>query len=218
MGKREMDDEHVRLREKIIIKASSLFTRRGVRDVTMDEISKCLKISKRTLYEMFEDKEQLLIACMERHNKIEKDIATEIIANTNNVLEVIFKVYEESIRGLHEMNFQFFIDVRQYPNAKAHIDRHREAEFKETVSFFRQGIDQGLFLPNINFEIFVLMMRDQIDLIFEMKRWNQYSFFEMFDLLMTTFLRGVSIEKGIKVIDEFMTKYRSQNPFIQDKK
>lgn len=50
----------VELRDRIIVKATEAFTLHGIKSITMDDIATSLGISKRTLYEVFEDKETLL--------------------------------------------------------------------------------------------------------------------------------------------------------------
>ena len=52
------------LRNRIIDKAAVLFTRHGIKSVTMDYIASQMGISKRTLYENFKDKDQLLLECI----------------------------------------------------------------------------------------------------------------------------------------------------------
>ena len=52
------------MKDKILDTANSLFNERGVKAVKMDDISNSLSISKRTLYEIYDNKEDLLFECV----------------------------------------------------------------------------------------------------------------------------------------------------------
>lgn len=56
--------QRVELRERIITAATEAFTSKGIKSITMDDIAAALGISKRTLYEVFSDKESLLKECI----------------------------------------------------------------------------------------------------------------------------------------------------------
>ena len=67
-----------KLREKIIDAAVTLFEKKGIKGVTMDDIASSFGISKRTLYEVFTDKETLLIECV-RRGQAEADDADAVV-------------------------------------------------------------------------------------------------------------------------------------------
>ncbi len=56
----EKSVEKIDLRERIVMEATILFQAQGVKQVRMDDIARELSISKKTLYELFSDKEELL--------------------------------------------------------------------------------------------------------------------------------------------------------------
>ena len=57
------------VREHVVQAAAKAFTRKGVKTVRMDDIAADLSISKRTLYELFHDKEDLLLDVMRLHRE-----------------------------------------------------------------------------------------------------------------------------------------------------
>ena len=57
---------HMEMKERIQAKAEELFRRYGIRSVTMDEISNQLGISKKTLYQSYTDKEEIVSAVFDR--------------------------------------------------------------------------------------------------------------------------------------------------------
>jgi AcrR family transcriptional regulator len=202
---------HKGVREKIIARAAELFTQRGVRDVTMDEISSSLSISKRTLYEIFEDKEVLLVECIRKHQeKVDKEI-NATIKNSNNVLEVILKGYGKSIEELHGINFRFFQDINRYPKAATVFAEKHDRDVRGSVLFFREGVEQGIFRDDINFEIFIILFHKQFDMLIKEDDWRNYCFFDLYEFIIFTFLRGISTVKGLDIIEKFLVDFRKQN-------
>lgn len=57
------------VRKRILTEATNLFFQNGIRDITMDNIAEKLGISKRTIYETFKNKSELLINCFEEYSK-----------------------------------------------------------------------------------------------------------------------------------------------------
>lgn len=103
------------LKDRIIETALEAFTTHGIKSVTMDDIAASLGISKRTLYEVFQDKESLLTECILKHHEEMKVFLSEILANSKNVLEVILACYQRSIESFHRTNKRFYEDIKKYP-------------------------------------------------------------------------------------------------------
>ena len=114
------------LRERIIMTATEAFTLKGIKCITMDDIAAALGISKRTLYEVFADKESLLKECILQKQAERDKYLQEIYEQSNNVLEVILAVFQKSIEIFHQTNKRFFEDIKKYPKVYAMMkDRRR---------------------------------------------------------------------------------------------
>lgn len=103
------------LRKQIVDAASRAFTKSGIRSVRMDDIAFSLSMSKRTLYELFHDKEQLLMEVIRMHRQEMNEYIIEIASKADNALEVIFAFYRRKSKELYELNPQFLRDLRKYP-------------------------------------------------------------------------------------------------------
>ena len=194
----------VELRERIILAAVELFTTNGIKSITMDEIAASLGISKRTLYEVFPDKETLLEECILKSQKDGDIFVKGVIETSSNVLEVLLRCYQWSIERFHATNKKFFEDIKAYQLMKN--NRNRSSE--DTVNFFKEGVKQGIFRDDVNFAIINLLVRDQLDLLMNSDICNEYSFLEVYESIMFTFLRGISTEKGARVLEDFICEYR----------
>lgn len=196
------------LRDRIIMTATEAFTSRGIKCITMDDIAAALGISKRTLYEVFADKESLLKECILTKQAERDRYLQEVYDDSTNVLEVILAVFQKSIEVFHQTNKRFFEDIKKYPKVYALMQDRRESDSEKTMSFFMSGVDQGIFRSDINFAIVNLLVREQFDVLLNTDICSEYPFVEVYESIMFTYLRGISTEKGAKVLDDFISEYR----------
>ncbi len=190
------------------------FVLHGVKSVTMDDIAMMLGISKRTLYEIFEDKESLLIECLsERQNQMNSFVC-EVLNTSSNVLEVILKCYKKSIEDYHEINTHFFDEIKKYPKVCELARENKKKNGDDAVDFFEKGIEQGIFRRDVNFAIMHSLVHEQMDLLMNSETFKKYSFLEVYESIILTFIRGVATEKGAAILDDFLVEYRKKDHLI----
>ena len=83
-----------------------------------------------------------------------------------------------------------------------------ESDSEKTMSFFMLGVEQGIFRSDVNFAIVNLLVREQFDVLLNTDVCNEYSFIEVYESIMFTYIRGISTEKGAKVLEDFISEYR----------
>ena len=196
------------LRERIIDTAVEAFSAHGIKSITMDDIATSLGISKRTLYEVFSDKETLLEECILKGQKEGDEFLKNVLATSGNVLEVLLKCYQRSIEQFHATNKKFFEDIKKYPKVYNMMKERSESDSEKTMSFFMLGVEQGIFRSDVNFAIVNLLVREQFDVLLNTDVCNEYSFIEVYESIMFTYIRGISTEKGAKVLEDFISEYR----------
>ena len=143
------------LRERIIMTATEAFTLKGIKCITMDDIAAALGISKRTLYEVFADKESLLKECILQKQAERDKYLQEIYEQSNNVLEVILAVFQKSIEIFHQTNKRFFEDIKKYPKVYAMMkDRkyHLQHIVGLLVYLLQVFVSFSLLLQNTHFQ------------------------------------------------------------------
>ena len=183
--------QRAELKERIIATATEAFTTKGIKSITMDDIAAALGISKRTLYEVFVDKESLLKDCILTVQAERDRYLQEVYEQSHNVLEVILAVFQKSIEMFHKM-----------------MKERSESDSEKTMSFFMLGVEQGIFRSDVNFAIVNLLVREQFDVLLNTDVCNEYSFIEVYESIMFTYIRGISTEKGAKVLEDFISEYR----------
>lgn len=196
------------LKERIIVTATDAFTATGIKSITMDDIAAYLGISKRTLYEVFPDKETLLKECVLKIKEERDTYMKGVYERSSNVLEVILAVFKKSIEVFHTTSKQFFEDIKKYPKVHEMMKNDHDNDSESTIAFFKQGVGQGLFRADVNFAIVNLLVKEQFDLLLNTNICNEYPFLEVYESIMFTYIRGISTEKGAQVLDEFIQEYR----------
>ena len=119
----------------------------------MDDIAADLSISKRTLYELFHDKEDLLLDVMRLHREEMKKSMEEIASKAENVLEVILRFYQKSVQDFQNTNRKFFEDMEKYPRVVAYIAESRKENLDAAMEFYQKGVNQGIFRKDVNYAI-----------------------------------------------------------------
>lgn len=92
------------LRNLVIATAQKLFYKEGVRAVTMDKVAQSLRMSKRTLYELFTDKEDLLVACVAASHKDFKDKMRKASKPEDTVIDIILRTFSYRLKWANDMN------------------------------------------------------------------------------------------------------------------
>lgn len=124
------------LRKRVIEEASRAFGKYGIRNVHMDNLACALSISKRTLYELFCDKEQLLLEVLIMHQQKMGTYISEVASRAQNALEVIFAFYKRKLNELTELNPLFLRDLRKYPNVLSCIrERQKQSDAAALIHF-----------------------------------------------------------------------------------
>lgn len=200
--------ENIELRNRIIRESSKLFMKLGVRNATMDDIALLLGISKKTVYEVFENKTELVVSCL-RHMMIEREhLFLEVTASAKNVIEEMIILMNKGIKAINAINPVFFCDVKKYyPNIWQELyDETQKRHRKLTYDRLQRGIAEGFFRNNIDVEIVTILFQAQMDILSNEAVFppGQYDFADLFRNLIVNFVRGISTKKGIALVDTMM--------------
>ena len=183
-------------KEEIIHATQELIARNGIRAVRVDEIAQTLGISKRTLYEMFTDKNDLVSACLEAmsHQQRERIVACRK-RRGGNPLQKVLRLTNEYIDNLYTVDHRFLSDISRKIIFAEHYDEHREFWRRELTDYLETCRQEQLLLPEIDAPAFAeQLMSTILDL-----RLNG-TVREELRLFCRTILRGAGTRKGIELI------------------
>ena len=192
------------LRRQVIEKAAEAFLKSGIKNVKMDDIANLLSMSKRTLYELFSDKAQLLAEVLFFHQKEMDEYMTKIISSADNVLEIIFAFYKRKLTELGQTNPAFLRDLRKYPQVINLIKEARRKSDEGAFAYYRKGVEQGIFRSDINFDIINQAMFMQLEMLIYSDLTYSYPLADIYSEITILHMRGITTEKGQKMIDGFL--------------
>lgn len=198
------------LKEKVILEAMEAFRKYGIKSIRMDDIANLLKMSKRTLYEIFKDKETLLKECILYHQEFNIKALERLVKESRNVLEVILKCYKGSIVMYHKTNPKFLEEIKKYPEVYDMIRNRHDQDNAVVINFLKRGIDQGLFRTDINFDLIHAILHEQMGSLLNSNVCKQFSFLEVYEAIIFTYLRGIATRKGVEELDIFINEYRTE--------
>ena len=199
----EKSVEKTDLRERIVMEATILFQAQGVKQARMDDIARGLSISKKTLYELFSDKEELLLEVVKVISMGFHQNVKEIICSSANVLEQIFMLYKRVIEHCSKVNPLFFIELIRYPKVQAYFEEVHTRHADCTKKWLQMGVEQGLLRDDVNYEVFLRQDGFQIDKLLINPEVRNYPPKVIYDSVVLVMLRGLATDKGLEIIKQW---------------
>ncbi|MFI3264371.1 MAG: TetR/AcrR family transcriptional regulator [Rikenellaceae bacterium] len=198
-------------RAEIITLARKTIVQFGVKSLRMDEIARSAHVSKRTLYETFGDKEELIFLAVREHFEIFELGNMKSAKNAPNILIAILIVMEE-IRKNSDVNWRIRSSLRQfYPEVNERLwNDNADEKRKVVISSIQMGIKQGYIDSRINIDLTLNMftyiaigISESNDML---KIPKEISMNDAFREVLINYIRGISTVKGVQIIDEYLAK------------
>ena len=184
------------LQKKILKMALQMFLNKGIKLVRMDDIANHLSISKRTLYEIYGNKEELLMECIkEQHRQFASFFDMK---NEKDVIQIIINFLYRQIEDLRNTNPRFFKDLNKYPHVTRYLERHRFYQQKEMMDFVQKAIEDGYFRPDVNYDIIFRVSNASMRYTIGTNMYKEYPIEEIFRQLLFVYFRGFCTEKGLE--------------------
>lgn len=196
-------------KEEIVQAAEKLFLAYGVRSVTMDDISKKLAISKKTIYQHYKDKDEIVCKVTQRFLEREKKMVKEIKENSLDAIHELVLISKYLREHLQNVNPSVLFDLQKYHRGAWEIYlKFKEKVFlhaiEETLS---RGIEEEVFRRDINIQILALLRIEEIQMLFNVEIFprDKFSFKEVQKQLFDHFTRGIITPKGAGLINQYTT-------------
>ncbi|MGO5242476.1 TetR/AcrR family transcriptional regulator [Hallella faecis] len=190
------------LREQILKVATREFTTIGVKSVKMDDIARKLKISKRTLYEIYDNKEQLLLESVARRiHEFDATLERFDSSGEKQVIDILLEFYRLQMEELRDMNPVYYEDLHKYPRVMSFLEQVNKEHKAHSKDFFKRGVLEGYFRNDFNYELISLLGNNVMQNVMESKLYNTYSLQDIFRNVVMLFIRGLCTAKGIQELD-----------------
>ena len=204
-----MDKKYTELIQKI----SDTFMNYGIKSVTMDDLARSLHISKKTLYQHFTDKKDLVKTCLKFHIDADLCEIKTITEDRENAIDEMYSIGLAVSKKTSQIHPSIFYDLEKYyPEAWSLFNDYRKGHIFQTIKEnVERGIGEGLYRDDLNVDviagIYVLRIDDLTNQ--EIFPSDKYPFGELYLEVMRYHIRGIASNKGIEYLKQLVEQERN---------
>lgn len=203
-------------REKILAKASEMLLSLGIRNVTMDLLSESLGMSKRTIYEHFRNKEELVIESIHFIIVENNKELLEIIESSENVVEAIYLITLRQEQYRREFPKVFVEDIKKYfPLVQASFfsNKDRLKQFSASYTLLEKGLKEEIFCKDLRIDLVDNFIHEIISMIHTSDRIRllKPSDREVACSIFIPYLKGICTAKDLKLMDKYFDELSDYN-------
>ena len=188
--------------------------RYGVRSISMDDIARHLSVSKKTLYQHFADKEDIVTVTCKAHLDRNADEFQSIRKGAKNAIEELVQLSVCLKRNMQDMNPSLLFDLQKYhPKAWKVWLNHKNKFIRDTVvRNLRQGMEEGYFRPEIDAEVIASVRLEMVQLAFneEIFPGERFRLPDVQMQIFDHFVFGLLTEKGRKAYQKCKQESRTE--------
>jgi len=196
------------VKERILMGAAELFLKVGVRRVTMDQLASSLGISKRTIYEVFSNKDEILKETILRHINQQRDNRERLLQESETALHFFISILNQGIENLKAVNPQFVNEVRvYYPSIwSTIICASQDYKIFQTIKIIQRGIIEGVFRDDMDVTIVSKFIVEAITILVNQDIFSAhiYAPSKLYHDSIITLVRGICTIKGIEMLENEM--------------
>lgn len=159
-------DDNSELREKILLSTMEVFNSKGLK-FTMDDIARNISISKKTIYKVFNDKEEMFLELVDYLFDGIKDAEMEVANDESlSTLEKIRKILGVMPNSYKDIDFRQLYMLRdKYPKIYEKVEERLENGWELTISLIEKGMEEGVIRP-IRIPILKMMLESSLEQFF----------------------------------------------------
>jgi len=192
--------------EEILKKSEALFMRYGIKSITMDDLARQLGISKKTIYQYFENKKDLVLKMSLNHMEREKEATAIITTKAKNAIDEMLKIAKHVIRELRSLSPTALYDMKKYyREAWNVIEQFNQIYVYQCIlKNLERGIEEGVYRKDMNLDIIAKLYVGKTSIIIDEELFplNEYKREELFNEFIYYHIHGIASPQGLKVLDE----------------
>lgn len=177
-----------------------LFQQYGIKSITMDDIAVRLGCSKKTLYNYFKDRKDLVLKVISADMKKHESEVLKVVNESLHPIDELFKLNTVSVNKIKTIHPSAQYDLKKYyPKSWEIFDRNnKQLTYKICIKNLKKGIKAGCYRKDINPEIMSKIFSEKIDLVFNglLFKANDVSFSEVFNEMINHYILGIVNEDG----------------------
>lgn len=184
------------LKERILEGTLVVFNQKGLK-FTMDDIAHQLGMSKKTIYTVFKDKEELFLNMVDylfdTIQESEEKVINNDRLNTVEKIRLILGVLPESYK---EVDFEkLYLLKDKYPSTYRRVEMRLETGWERTIELLEQGMQEGVIRP-IQIPILKMMMESVLEQFFQrdILIQNEITYVEALNEVVTILMDGIKVK------------------------
>jgi TetR/AcrR family transcriptional regulator, cholesterol catabolism regulator len=197
----------VSTKERIMQAAHDLFYQYGIRSITMDDIAKHLSISKKTIYQFFEEKDEIVGVCCNSDLSDHGTRMEDITKNSKDAVHEIIECMKYLGEMFSSMNPNLFYDLQKFhPSSWNAFRNFKEQKLMQMVETnLKRGIREELYRADINIKVLAKLRIEEVELgmnplVFPPGKFNLK---EVQLAILDHFIHGITTLKGHKLINKY---------------
>jgi AcrR family transcriptional regulator len=199
--------EETSIKDKILKGAEELFMKYGIRSISMDDIARHLSVSKKTLYQHFADKEDIVTMTCQAHLERSAEEFESLKREAKNAIEELAGISVCLKKNVQNMNPSLLYDLQKYhPKAWTVWLNHKNMYIRNSVvSNLKQGMEEGYFRSEINAEVIASVRLELVQLAFNEDIFprEKFSLPEVHMQIFDHFVYGLVTDKGKKLYQKY---------------
>jgi len=197
-------------KDKILPTVFELYMKYGIKSISMDDISRALGISKKSLYEVIENKSELVHQIVHFHIDNERKETQEIIEKSSNAIEAMFFTTRHVLKYMRKMSPSLLFDLKKYyPEVWNIIEESHFGYIKEVIqNNMIRGQSEGLYRNDFNPEIIAKLYISNALTVTntEIFPLDQYDRAQLFEELINYHLQSITTDDGKETLKTLKLK------------
>jgi len=192
---------------RILLKARDLMLQSGLRQVTMDDLAHQLGISKKTIYQYYKDKDDLVKAVVNLELKEHELTCKDCKSKAENAIHEMFLLMENMKAMTQTMNPNSMMELeKHFSNAFDMIKNHKdEFLFSLIKQNLMKGLEEGCYRKDLDIDIISKFRLETVFIPFNLHLFplSKFNSLEVHTQLMEHFVYGLMTIKGHELMDRY---------------
>ena len=193
-------------KERILLGAEELFFKYGIKSITMDDIAKHLAMSKKTIYQFYKDKNELVEMLMAEKLKQDECEFQQIQTESSNMVEEVFNMMKHISLMFSKINPTIFYDLQKYhPKAWGLFRLFKQNCMAKMVEMsIERGKSEGFVRKDVDSKVLSIMRIEQVEMGLNPTVFppDKFKIVEIQLAMLDHFLYGICTLKGHKMINK----------------
>ena len=193
--------------DKILKTSLELFYKFGIKRVTMDDIAKELGMSKKTIYQFYKEKDDLVNQLCDSEMIKHEQIFENLFQQAKDPIHEMMLISSNMREMMQQINPIFFLDLHKFhPEALKRFQTFKQGcAYKHISRNIEKGVELGVYRSDVNIDFAAQYRLAQIDMLMfgNYFSFEKISFTNSHELLLDMFVYGICTLEGNKLLNEY---------------